>query len=307
MVGRYFRFLVLSLVMVGLASQQAHAAPAAGTIGEAINNVSKANQGWGGLLSGLAYIVGILFAITGVFKFKDHVDNPQQTPISAGIKRFLAGGMLFALPFMRHALVDSLFNGKRDVLQNTAFGNGAPVGGGMDQLIHDLVLNFAAPMQVLLEIFCFIGGTILLITGIIRLTKTAQEGPRGPTGLGTLMTFLAAGGLYSFGGISGVFANSIFGDATTHMTTVINPTVIGAAAATQVQPVIDAVMVFIMLVGYIAFIRGWFVLKSFADGNAQVSIAQAITFLFGGSLAINLGDLVNVISKTVGVSTITFV
>ncbi len=66
----------------------------------------------------------------------------------------------------------------------------------------------------------------------------------------------------------------------------------------QVAPVIEALMSFIMIVGFIAFIRGWFVLKSFGDGSQQASLAQAVTFLVGGTLAINLGALVNAIENT---------
>ncbi|HEX2753172.1 MAG TPA: hypothetical protein VHP34_08775, partial [Alphaproteobacteria bacterium] len=63
---------------------------------------------------------------------------------------------------------------------------------------------------------------------------------------------------------------------------------------------------FVMLVGYIAFIRGWFVLKAFADGQQGATVAQGLTFLIGGSLAINLGELVNALQETVGIAGITF-
>ena len=66
-------------------------------------------------------------------------------------------------------------------------------------------------------------------------------------------------------------------------------------------------MTFIMIVGIIAFIRGLFVLRAFAEGSQNATIMQALTFLFGGALAINLGDLVNVLGATVGVVGLMFI
>ncbi len=243
--------------------------------------------------------------MAGVFKFKDHVDNPAQTPISAGVKRMIAGGMLFATPFMAAAV------------QGTLDGaGGTPIGGakmhpaaglsGMDQMITSFISNIAGPAIILLEAFSYIGAIALLLVGIIRLTKTAQEGPRGPAGLGTLMTFIASGALFSFSDMAGIFSNSLFGTSTVATFSNISTAVITSSDAAQVEPVIDSIMVFVMIVGLIAFVRGLFVLKAFADGNTQSSLAQALTFLIGGTMAINLGQLVNFLEKTVNISGITF-
>ncbi len=295
----------LSLVVLLASTAPAFAAPAAGTAGAILASITTSVTNLPNIFSAAAYILGLLFAMTGVFKFKDHVDNPQQTPISAGVKRMIAGGMLFATPFMAAAVQGTLDGGG-----GTAIG-GAHVHGsagltGMDLMITQFIGNIAAPAIILLEAFAYIGAIALLIVGIIRLTKTAQEGPRGPAGLGTLMTFIASGALFSFSDMAGIFSNSLFGTSTVATFSSISTTVITAADAAQVEPVIDSVMVFVMIVGLIAFVRGLFVLKSFADGNTQTSLAQALTFLIGGTMAINLGQLINFLEKTVGVTGLTF-
>lgn len=278
----------------------------AGTIGSTLDNLTGNLAYMPKLVSTAAYLIGLLYAISGIYKFKAHVDSPGNNPISDAIKRFLAGGMLFSLPFMGNALIGTWFNGSTEVLIGGAY-HGRPAAAGMDQMIYDLVKNFAGPMTFLLRTFVYISGALLLVVGITRLTKTAQEGPRGPTGMGTIMTFLVAGALFSCAGMMAVFSNSLFGSNTVSTFAVIDPTIIGQAAADQVAPVIEAVMAFIMVVGYIAFIRGWFALKAFADGGSNApSIAQGLTFLFGGALAINLGELVNVLANTVGVTAIQF-
>jgi hypothetical protein len=295
----------LASVALLLTASEAFAAPQ--KIGDVFTNVGTSLGGMHMLLSGFAYLAGLFFAIVGIFKFKDHVDNPAQTPLSSGVKRFLAGGMLLSSPYVGSTLVQSLVNGS-NTSPTASSRHPAPGGTGMDQMIYDLINSAAGPATMLLSLFAYLAAIVLLIVGVVRLTKTAQEGPRGPAGLGTLMTFLASGALFSSGGgMLSTFVSSLFGSPTISTFARIDPSVINNATdAARVASVIEAVMTFIMIVGYIAFIRGWFVLKAFADGNSQVSLAQALTFLFGGALAINLGELVNVLGQTVGVNGLTF-
>jgi hypothetical protein len=57
------------------------------------------------LLSGLAYLLALLFTVTGVLKLKEHVSNPQQTPLRSSLIRFLVGGALLALPIVYQAMM----------------------------------------------------------------------------------------------------------------------------------------------------------------------------------------------------------
>jgi intracellular multiplication protein IcmC len=295
--------MVLSLAVVASLAviSTAHAA----TVGAVLNNTSTSFTNFPIALSALAYISGLFLAVAGIFKFKDHVDSPSQTPLSAGVKRFLAGGMMLALPFMSSAVKGNLMGGGGTDITATA-RHGAPTGTAMDAMIYNFIIDFAHPMEFLLSVFCYIMAIALLLVGISRLTKGMQEGPRGPAGMGTLMTFIAAGALFSIASMMGTFLQSLFGSTNISSYATISTTVLDAASAAKVEPVVEAVMIFVMLVGMIAFIRGWFVLKSFADGNQGVSLAQGLTFLFGGALAINLGQLVNVLQTTVGATGITF-
>jgi len=273
-------------------------------LGDVITNTMKSIQTLPNLLSLVAYLSGSFFAVWGIFKFKDHVDNPSQNPLSAGVKRFLAGGMFLALPAMAKALKGTFFAGGGPGISTTTPSHmSLASGSGMDKMIVDFVSNTYGPMSMLLQVFTYIAAIILLLTAISRLIKTAQDGPRGPTGLGTIMTFLVAGALFSFGDMMGSFSSSLFGDANVSVNANIGATVISDQAdRDKVAAVIEAVMLFIMIVGAIAFIRGLFVLRAFADGSTNATLAQGLTFLIGGVLAINLGELVNVLQATVGIN-----
>jgi hypothetical protein len=308
MLYRHLLKIILVAVVFLIASDSA--AFAGPKLGAIMNNVTNS---WGklqGVFSAIAWIVGAALGCIAVFKFKDHVDNPQQTPLSAGVKRMIAGGMFLSLPFSVQAVRGSLF-GSAGVGSNkpgiTSFTSATLSPGGLDKMVVDVMSNIAGPIEGLLTAFSYLAGIALLLVAISRLTKRMEDGPRGPAGFGTIMTFLASGALFSFGDSMGAFTSTVFGDTSLMTNIGINANVIvNATDRARVEKVLEGVEVFVMIVGYIAFIRGWFVLKNFADGQQGATLAQGLTFLFGGTLAINLGELINALQTTVGVGAMTF-
>lgn len=63
------------------------------------------------LLSALSYMFGLLLAVLGVMKIKDHVENPTQTPLKDGSIRLAAGGALFALPIVTESVLNTIGQG----------------------------------------------------------------------------------------------------------------------------------------------------------------------------------------------------
>jgi hypothetical protein len=265
------------------------------------------------LLTWVSYLLGLLFSIQGIFKFKDHVDESSggrgtnQAPLSGAVKKFLAGGALLSGPYIGGALQGTLFGNSNNQMIQTSGTHAAPGGDGMDSMIVKFIQDVADYSVYALLAFAYVSAVILLITGIVRMTKSSQEGPRGPSGLGTMMTFIAAAGLFSFGDMIVAFSNSFFGgNAGTGGITVyanIGSNIVSDADDREkVAAIVEALMIFVLIVGLIAFMRGLFVLKAFADGSQQATISQALTFLIGGTLAINLGQVVNAVERSVGLT-----
>ncbi len=90
------------------ASGKAHAANNFSNIAE---NITTSIEDLPGLLSALAYLFGILIAVLGVLKIKDHVENPSQTPLKDGAIRLAVGGALFALPIIYEAAFSTIGQG----------------------------------------------------------------------------------------------------------------------------------------------------------------------------------------------------
>jgi hypothetical protein len=298
--GGFFSVVLFSVAATAIFPQDAQAQ----NLGNVFDNIILAWRGLPGFLMMVCYIAGLFLAVHSILKFKDHVDNPNQTKISEGVKRMIAGGMFLAAPSIGGAVQGSLFSAG-NTLASTGWGGTNPVDPDtLDGMVVTFITNISGPAAGLLMAFCYISGIALLMVGISRLTKRMEEGPRGPAGVGTFMTFIASGMLMTLGSSVGSFVTSLFGDDQLMTQATIDPGIgLDAVDADRIQTVIEGLMIFIMLVGYIAFIRGWFVLKAFADGQQGATLAQGLTFLFGGTLAINLGELVNVLQATAGFAT----
>lgn len=78
-------------------------------------NITTSIQDLPGLLTALSYMFGILLAVLGVMKIKDHVENPTQTHLKDGAIRLAAGGALFALPILFEAMTNTIGDGNADV------------------------------------------------------------------------------------------------------------------------------------------------------------------------------------------------
>lgn len=309
--------IIFLLAALALTVGSGEALAGAQKLGDVITNTRTSTSNIPLVLSFLAYCTGCLFCVIAIFKFKDHVDNPSQTPISAGLKRFFAGGMFLSLPFMARVMQGTIMRDNTSVAFGSgALGNPAVDPNALDGMVVNLMSDIAVPMEMMFSAFAYIMATAFLLVGINRLTKRLDDGPRGPAGMGTIMTFITSGVLYSYGSVLGAFTNTLFGGnaacgvANCASTIVLvdpnNNLGLSNTDSARIGQVIHGVMLFIALIGMIAFIRGWLVLRAFADGQQGATLAQGLTFLFGGALAVNLGDLVNALQASLGVNGISF-
>lgn len=310
---QYSRFLIFFLMLAVFMTAGPHEAAASPKLGDLIKNMTLSWGQFHNIASIIAWIAGSFLGCAAIFKFKDHVDNPAQTPLSAGVKRILAGGAFLSLPWGTQAVVGNLYGkgyaagtGKvDDTGYNVAWGSLTP--GGLDEMVVNVMRSVGHPLENMCTAFAYLAGIALLVVGISRLTKRMEEGPRGPAGFGTIMTFVASGMLLNYGASVGSFTGSMFGDESLMTRIDVANTVIANATDQQrVETVLSALEVFVMIVGYIAFIRGWFVMKNFADGQQGATLAQGLTFLIGGAIAVNLGEFINAVTTTVNVTGLTF-
>jgi len=109
---------LVALIGLGIAGFYAASALAvANDIAGIANQVSGTFQSLGKLMAATAYLAGFGLTIAAIFKFKQHKDNPQQTPMGTPITMLLVGVALIFLPNIIQPAGTSIF------------GTGAAVGG----------------------------------------------------------------------------------------------------------------------------------------------------------------------------------
>ncbi|MDY0029751.1 MAG: hypothetical protein RBR86_07395 [Pseudobdellovibrionaceae bacterium] len=68
------------------------------------NNIIGGIDTLPGFLSAISYMMGMLFAVLGILKIKDHVENPTQTHLKDGAIRLAVGGGLFMIPIITESM-----------------------------------------------------------------------------------------------------------------------------------------------------------------------------------------------------------
>lgn len=261
-------------------------------------------------LNALAYLIGMVFGVWGLFKIRDHVINPSQTPLSEGIMRLVAGGCFFSLPVLAvvfNTTVTPIFvTGWAIAGTNYGFANDSLSCGttnSLDEAMGCFMTNILGPTHVLLNFFCYCAGLIFIMIGISRLVRSSQEGAKGPGGLGTISTFVTGALLFSATNILRTLSSSMFADSQTK--TFATLTYTGGMSATETQAaynIINAVLRFMIMIGMISFVRGLFIMRDVSEGNSQASTMAGMTHIVGGALAVNLGPLLNVIQGSLGIT-----
>ncbi|MCI5060371.1 MAG: hypothetical protein MRY79_04785 [Alphaproteobacteria bacterium] len=305
-----FWHLSAALAGNGVAQRAANAAGAHGqgaagggggsTLGSVITNLMNSTEGFPSLFAGFCYLCGLVFGFLGIWKLRMHVENPNQTEIWDPLKRFLAGGAFFSLPYLRDVVIETMAKGTDDI-SGSDFNTGGASSTGLDAMLVALMRDVWDPLQMIFVVFGYIAGLILIIIGVSRLLKSEQEGARGPMGFGTIMTFIVAGALLSLNKMLGAASESLFqSGAMNHAALSYTKGMEGSVG--HANAVIGAIMAFVAILGWISFIRGFFIMRGVAEGNQQASAMAGLTHIIGGAIAVNLGAFINAVQSTLGIT-----
>lgn len=105
------RVSALVIIFATSGAEDALAASTGKNFSSIAQNITTSISSLPGLLTGVAYMLGILLGVLGILKIKDHVENPTQTPLQHGAIRLTAGGGLFALPIVYEAMSNTVGTG----------------------------------------------------------------------------------------------------------------------------------------------------------------------------------------------------
>ena len=99
---------------------------AAATIGDMATSINDTFTAISSLVGGAAYLFGLIFTVAGLFKFKQHRDNPQQVQIGTPFTLLGIGVLLIFLP---NLITQS---------GSTVFSSGTTTGGASGSGFDDI-------------------------------------------------------------------------------------------------------------------------------------------------------------------------
>lgn len=273
------------------------------TIGGLLCNLWEHSSNLPGLFSGFSYIAGLTFMYFAAVSLKESVEDPNSTSLWTPFKRFVVAALLLVFPYTLEVAVQTIYEGMSAGLGTSGFGLNNVAGGDqtLDMIVGNFVFNIYGASNFLIKGFCYIAGMTLIMIGVFRLLKTMEEGPRGPGGIGTIMTFITGAALLSVGPTMAAFTETLFEDNVSR--TQVNLTVPGGGLVNytdRMENFIYAVLAYMLILGWVSFVRGLFIFRQVAEGDQQASMMSAVTHLLGGALLVNLGPFLNAVSETLG-------
>ncbi len=280
----------------------------AGGLGNIVENIRGSFKSPARLFSMISYLFGVAFGIWSLAEFIRTADSPAQNPVRRPIMILLTGSALLTMPTIISALI-STFDVFALIAMPSSGMEGAPGSSlALDQILVRVVTDLHRPLIYMAGHAATIGGLAFAMIGVFRLMKSAQDGPKAPWGSGTIGTFLAAGALLSIANFMGGVEISIFGKAGELSTYAVlaNSEGMDPLVVNRANQAIQAVFMFVQIVGYISFVRGVFILRSFGEGDQQASMSAGLTHIFGGAVAANLTALIGAVQTTLGLVGLTF-
>ncbi len=275
---------------------------ASATVGDVITKTVQSYNTLPIVMNYASIIAGLVVIVLGLQKLYKHVERPDQVPMSHGLWHLAGGTFLISLPAAWAMMVAS-FNvatasGSTLNASNIAFKVTATTPLSLDVMMIRLIQNIRGPMSFLLWTLSAVLGLFFMITAFLRMARgAAQDGPRGSVGSGTLVRVLIGSILLSLAATADIFTTTMFSGSIKKFDGMV---IAGIPAATldQANQAMSAILVFIQILGFIAFLRGFLMLRALADGNTSVSSAAAFTHILGGAAAINISPVLLALQNT---------
>lgn len=260
-----------------------------------------------GLIYGISFIGGIILIGMGVVGLRESAEAGAQKPIYKPILMLIIGGFLMAFPAMTSFVTETLFRGDAGGGGWYCSPGGSGSAGGAD--LSDMIINFVddvkQPIISGVVAVAFVLGVFYIGRGLFKAAKYGQD-PRthsmpiivGHMAFGALLlvlsqslgsmltTIFGTSEIASFSGISWSGGGSGGGDMT------------------KANDAIKAAIIFFQLVGLIAFLRGWVIVKQSVEGTSQATVGQGLTHVIGGAIAVNMPMFLMAAERTFGIDII---
>jgi hypothetical protein len=260
------------------------------------------------LISVIAYVAGGAIFIRGMFDLIKRSSDPNK-PLKDGLLGIIIGAFIVTLPWLVEFLHNTIFGeGVADYggAFNCVSGPGSNPASGpvpLDEMLVNFVTNIKGPIMSLISVMCAVLGTALIFWNMVRLSKFGADAKSNT--LTPILGNLAIGALLvAVGQTLDVSLGTLFGEGTAQDSLTQYSTIAyspgGSFDTTKFDNAMKAVFVFLYIIGALSFVRGFFILRNFLDGQGQATKGQAFTHIIAGTLLVNMPAFIQVIERTMG-------
>lgn len=275
---------------------------AATSFGDMICNVVVNTSAFAWLFEWGAYVLGATLGAMGIHHFRLHSENPGNNPLSRPVMMWFGAACLLALPEAAGTVIDTIYGGAQtDGSISCVAVNATTAAASLDEMMVNFVKNIKKPLLRFASIVAIAGGLLMIIRG---LNKAARYGfdPKANSAHSILTNIIFGALLMTIGDNLDMVMDSVFGTPDVGGSSAISWSLanqLAGGASAQFKATVIACLTFVQVVGGIAFVRGWFILKKAVE-NGQQGIAQGFTHVIGGVLAINIYSFLKIMDTTFG-------
>ena len=289
--------------------------------------VGNSSPGMATVINGIAYVCGALTIGSGLLLLVKHIDDSQNTtPLHQPLWRLAGGaGLISFPPFIRWLLHSVAFEQGPGGIMSAGTCHFAVLG--TTDFMMNLAYNIKDPLTMLLSVLAFLIGLVYIFRGLSKASRYGTD-PRAYSMSAILSNLIAGAALVSVGSSMNAVFNSLFGGITLTSACTKNfdhnimtsgdfwcnfengvfakthglLATQNVAALARFEADVTAALIFFQIIGFIAFIRGWMVLKAYTEGGGgeQKTMAAGLTHIFGGALAVNIYQTLEFIDYTFG-------
>lgn len=275
------------------------------SLGDVACTVSQSYEGFFDILAGISYLTGAMFGFKAALQLKDHTDNSQQTKLSKPLTTLMVSTLLLTFPSTIDMMVGTFFQGGLQSVsdlysQITSGGGGSSQSNDLGGMFVSLSRSLPA-LVYLVSIGSRLLGAILILKTLYMLPHMEQGRESGSK---ILWTAISAVGLFSFPVMFQTITDTMTGSilAPGNSSVAANPLTAKYATTTpggDFGGVITSVLMFVQLIGAVAFVRGLLLLKEIGE-NKGGAMGRGLTHIFGGAAAMNITWAITMLANTIG-------
>lgn len=304
---KYALLLIISFVsdvsfaQIGIDSAPAVASLENGALGEYARRfvASGEYQAIITIVTYVGWIAGAIYGIKTLGQLKDHSDNPNQTKLMKPLTSMVVTGLLM----QQGALLDMLSTTLWGATQTNGIGTlisdpmAVDCKGQSDLACGAQHFAHSIPALEYMILIVSVGmGLFIAFRGVFMLPQL-EQGRVEPAKV--VWTFIAASILLSLPQVVNITMSTVYDTGVSGNVLTAKFNSAGGGDLKSFYATIHAVLMFIQLLGLIAFVRGVLILKAIGE-NKDGAMGRALTHIFGGAAAMNIYWTTGVLANTFG-------